>query len=232
MKRLTLLLAVGMITTASYAQSAVELAKQQRELDKINMEMLSAKPSKEVMKEVKKEVKNREKAGWCVPAGGDGMAAQLIRSRLMNQELMRDEDGQTVRRYISHTATVLSGSESAGYASARNQCQVEIAAILKTKVAAAMKAALDNRQTSADNATSNDQFNQRVQSITDVTLSMMTPVIHFYRVKGNNYEVEVRVAYDKKEMKASLKRRLEKELKIEGDELSDVVKDVLSGDFE
>lgn len=229
MKRLTLLLAVGMIATASYAQSAVELAKQQRELDKINMEMLNAKPSKEA----KKEAKKLQKDGWQVPVGGDALAVQITRGQLMNKELMADENGQPVRRYILHTAMVTSGSESAGYASARNQCQVEIAAMLKTKVAAAMKAALDNRQSSAINATSNDQFNQRVQSITDATLSMMTPVIHVYRVLPNNsYQVQVQVAYDKKEMKASLKRQLEKELKMEGDELNDVVKDVLSGEFE
>lgn len=229
MKRLTLLLAVGMIATASYAQSAVELAKQQRELDKINMEMLNAKPSKEA----KKEAKKLQKDGWQVPAGSDALAVQITRGQLMNKELMADENGQPVRRYILHTAMATSGSESAGYASARNQCQVEIAAMLKTKVAAAMKAALDNRQSSAINATSNDQFNQRVQSITDATLSMMTPVIHVYRVLPNNsYQVQVQVAYDKKEMKASLKRQLEKELKMEGDELNDVVKDVLSGEFE
>lgn len=229
MKRLTLLLAVGMIATASYAQSAVELAKQQRELDKINMEMLNAKPSKEA----KKEAKRKEKDGWRVPLGCDELAVQITRGRLMNKELMADENGQPVRRYILHTAKVTSGSESAGYASARNQCQVEIAAMLKTKVAAAMKAALDNRQTSVINATSNDQFNQRVQSITDATLSMMIPVGHCYLVLPNNsYQVEVQMAYDKKEMKASLKRQLEKELKMEGDELNDVVKDVLSGEFE
>ena len=35
-----------MAASAGYAQSAIELAKQQRELDKVNMDMLNAKPSK------------------------------------------------------------------------------------------------------------------------------------------------------------------------------------------
>ena len=47
MKKILVLLAVAFMgASAGYAQSAIELAKQQRELDKVNMDMLNAKPSK------------------------------------------------------------------------------------------------------------------------------------------------------------------------------------------
>ena len=63
----------------------------------------------------------------------------------------------------------------------------------------------------------------------DATLTMMTPVIHIYRVlPNNNYQVQVQIAYDKKEMKARLKRQLEEQLEEEGDELNDIVDEVIS----
>ena len=52
MKKILVLLAVAfMAASAGYAQSAIELAKQQRELDKVNMDMLNAKPSKTAKKQ-------------------------------------------------------------------------------------------------------------------------------------------------------------------------------------
>ena len=153
----------------------------------------------------------------------------------MGEELMADENGQPVKRYILHTATVTSGSESVGYAAARSQCQQEIASMLQTKVAAAIQGKADNAQNSAIDATTVSKFNQRAKSIFDASLSMMTPVIHIYRVlPNNNYQVQATIAYDKKEMKARLKRQLQKELEEEGDEmlgeeLGNVVDEVLAG---
>lgn len=61
MKKILVLLAVAFMgASAGYAQSAIELAKQQRELDKVNMDMLNAKPSKDA----KKQAKQRTKDGW------------------------------------------------------------------------------------------------------------------------------------------------------------------------
>lgn len=230
MKKMLTVLAVTLMTvTTGHAQSAVELAKQQRELDKINMSMLNEKPSKDAKKQAKKYAKD----GWIVPAGSEAMEKQISRGQLMAKELMADENGQAVRRYILHTAMATSGSESAGYAAARNQCQMEIAAMLQTKVAAAIQSKLDNAQNSAINASTVDKFHERGKSIIDATLTMMTPVLHIYRTLPNyNYQVQVQVAYDKKEMKARLKRQLEQQLEEEGDELDDIVDEVLGGDFE
>ena len=131
MKKILVLLAVAFMgASAGYAQSAIELAKQQRELDEVNMDMLNAKPSKDA----KKQAKQRTKDGWEVPAGGLSMASQFTRAQLMRQELMANDAGEPVARYILHEATVTSGSESVGYSSARAQCQAEIASMLETKM--------------------------------------------------------------------------------------------------
>ena len=230
MKKILVLLAVAFMgASAGYAQSAIELAKQQRELDKVNMDMLNAKPSKDA----KKQAKQRTKDGWEVPAGGLSMASQFTRAQLMRQELMANDAGEPVARYILHEAT---GSESVGYSSARAQCQAEIASMLETKIAAAMKRKQDNAQNSAIDATTVDKFHERGRAITDATLSMMTPVVHIYRVlPNNNYQVQVTVAYDKKVMKKQMKRQLAEELEAEGDgldsELDGIVDEVLSEEF-
>ena len=216
MKKILVLLAVAFMgASAGYAQSAIELAKQQRELDKVNMDMLNAKPSKDA----KKQAKQRTKDGWEVPAGGLSMASQFTRAQLMRQELMANDAG-----------------ESVGYSSARAQCQAEIASMLETKIAAAMKRKQDNAQNSAIDATTVDKFHERGRAITDATLSMMTPVVHIYRVlPNNNYQVQVTVAYDKKVMKKQMKRQLAEELEAEGDgldsELDGIVDEVLSEEF-
>lgn len=108
--------------------------------------------------------------------------------------------------------------------------------MLETKIAAAMKRKQDNAQNSAIDATTVDKFHERGRAITDATLSMMTPVVHIYRVlPNNNYQVQVTVAYDKKVMKKQMKRQLAEELEAEGDgldsELDGIVDEVLSEEF-
>ena len=219
------LLAVALLGTAAVsAQSAAELAKQQRELNKINMEMLNAKPSKDA----KKQAKQLKKDGWVVPAGSSDMAKQITRAQLMEQELMADKDGNPMPRYTLITAIVTSGTASAGYAAARAQAQLEIASMLETKVAAGMQGKLDNAQGSAIDATTVDKFNQRSKAIFNNTLSNMTTVLHIYRVlPNNNYQVQVRIAYDKKVMQAKLKRLLQEQLEKEGDEFGEEVDDII-----
>ena len=53
MKKMISMMVVALMATATFAQSAKELAKQQRELNEINMKMLNAKPSKDAKKQAK-----------------------------------------------------------------------------------------------------------------------------------------------------------------------------------
>ena len=63
MKRLIVMMVLTVLSNASiFAQSAKELAKQQQELNEINMKLLNSKPSKDAKKQEKKLVKE----GWQV----------------------------------------------------------------------------------------------------------------------------------------------------------------------
>lgn len=228
MKKIMTLLFVTMVATTTFGQSAAELAKQQKELNEINAKMLNAKPTKDA----KKQAKELKKAGWLVPAGDKSIERQITESLLRGEELMADEAGNPSKRFIQHTASQVGGTYNAAYAAARNAAMVELAATMKTQIVAAMQSKLDNAQSSAITAVTVDKFNQRAKAIVDECLTNSIPVIAIYRVlPNNNYEVQVRLAFDKKELSARMKRNMQKELEQEGDELNSLVDEVLSRHF-
>lgn len=229
MRRFFTVIALAMMSIGSMtAQSALELAKQQKELNAISRKMLNEKPTKEA----KKQAKVLKKAGWLVPAGSKSIEKQLTESQLLEEELMVDELGNPTKRFIMHSSSQVAGTFNASFAAARNAATVELAAALRTQVAAAMQSKLDNSQSTAITAVTVDKFNERAKAIVDQSLTNVRTLVTLYKVlPNNNYEVQVRMAYDKKELSASMKRKMQQELEIEGDELNSIVDDVLTGNF-
>lgn len=225
MKKIFSIIAMVMVTMTMSAQSAVELAKAQRELNEINTRLLNAKPTKEA----KKQAKEFKKEGWTVSAGEKTIEKQLTESQLLGEELMADESGAPTKRYIMHTAIATAGTFNAAYAAARSNAMVELAGLLRTQVAAAMQGKLDNAQSSAISAVTVDKFNQRSKAIVDACLTNARPVVTLHRVlANNNFEVQTRIVFDKQELKTRLLRKMKEELEAEGDELIEIVDEVLS----
>ena len=222
------LLTLVAIATLSFAQSATELAKQQREQNAAYMKLLNMKPSKSA----KKEAKNLKKQGWEVPAGEADLALQITKSQLMGEELTTDEEGNTTKRYYMHTAIATSGAYNTGFAAARANALTEVASMMKTQLVAAWKIKNNNSQGQATTVTTNEKFFQKVGAIVDETITNAIPVVKAYRRIGNNFEVQVRLAFDKKELSARLKRAMAQELELEGDrELGTIVDDTLNEKF-
>lgn len=220
MKKILSFVAALMIATTATAQTAMELARQQQELNAINMKMLNAKPTKQA----KKQAKELKAEGWTVPAGDVDIAQQVTRSQLYSAELTTDESGNVTKRYIMQTAQQTAGTYNSGYAAARAAAQTELAAMLKTELVTAMQQKLDNSQSNALTATTIDKFNQRSRMIVDQTLTNAIPVLAIYRrLPNNNFEVQVRIAFDKKELIARIKRNMRQELEKDGDKLYDIV---------
>lgn len=224
-----LVIAFAALTSAN-AQSAVELAKQQKELNKINMELLNSK----VTKQAKKQAKRYEKEGWVVPAGSEDLEHQVNNVQLLRKELMADEMGNPTPRYIIQGGQSTSGTINTGVALARTNAQVELAAMLETRVAAALELKESNQQTSSITATTVEKFHERAKAIIDASLTNTRTMLTIYReLPNHNYQVQVQLAYDKKELYARLKRAMQQQLEIEGDEdLNGIVDDVLRGTFE
>lgn len=223
MKKILSFVAAIMIATTATAQTAMELARQQQELNAINMKLLNAKPTKPT-KQAKKQAKELKAEGWTVPAGDIDIAQQVTRSQLYSAELTPDESGNVTKRYIMQTAQQTAGTYNSGYAAARAAAQTELAAMLKTELVTAMQQKLDNSQSNAMTAITIDKFNQRSRMIVDQTLTNAIPVLAIYRrLPNNNFEVQVRIAFDKKELIARIKRNMQQELENEGDKLYDIV---------
>lgn len=223
-----LVLAFAAFTSAS-AQSAVELAKQQKELDKINMSLINGK----VSKSAKSEAKKLKKEGWMVPAGAKDIEHQITGVQLLTEELMADEAGNPTKRYIVRSGMATSGTINTGVATARTNAQVELAAMLETRVAGAMETKLDNQQNTSITATTVEKFHERAKAIIDACLTNTRTELTIYReLPNHNYQVQVQVAFDKKELEARIKRALQRQLEMEGDEdLNDIVDEVLHGEL-
>lgn len=226
MKKIIIMVLMAMVaSTAVFAQSSIDMAKAQQELNQINMKLLNAKPSKDA----KKLAKQRAKDGWKVMGSGRSMESQITSDQLLEIEVMADDNGNPTRRFIVHSASAVAGTQNAAYAAARAACQTEIAAMIETYVAGAMQQKIDNAQSSAINAITVDKFHERSKSIIDACLRNMQPGLNIYRVlANNNYESMVTISYDKKQVALALKQQLQKELELEGDqELNDLVNGVL-----
>ena len=99
----------------------------------------------------------------------------------------------------------------------------------QTNLIAAIETQLNNEGKSAIDAVSVDKFNQKARYIVDETLTNSIPMLTIYRRLPNNFfEVQVRLAFDKKNLIESLKAKMQKELEIEGNKLTDIVEQAVN----
>lgn len=228
MKKMISLLVVALMATTAFAQSAKELAKQQKELNEIHMKALNGK----VSKDAKKQAKEFRKDGWQVPMGEMSLERQINKSMLYDQELMTNEDGGITQRFLQHTGQQTAGSYNTAYAAARSAALTEVASLMGTKLGAVWKTQRGNGQESAVSAASNDKFNESLMGIVRESITNAIPMGVMYRVlPNNNYQVMVRLGFDKKEIAARLKRNLKKELEMEGDRVDGMVEDMMCNEF-
>lgn len=225
MKKILLSLCMLLSALASFGQSALELAKQQQELEAFNKKMLNAKPTKAA----KQQAKELKKEGWTVPAGEPSIEQQITKSQLYREELMAMDDGSATKRYFMHTAIHTSGTYNVGYAAARTNALTEVASMIKTQLVSSIKSKIDNSQTSSINATSVEKFSQKIDAIVDETLTNGTPMLAIYRrLQNGSMEVQVSFAFDKKDIMARMKKNMQKELEKEGEEMFKVAQDVIN----
>lgn len=215
MKKFMTIVAVMMLAaTACMAQSYTTLAKAQQEMDKLNKELAYPKPTSAD----KKEAKALKKEKWMIMAGEDAMEIQIHNSRLYGACLMADDDMAPTKRFILRTSAATSGTIDAAMSEAILSAQTQIALLIQTQLISAMEKGLDNAQSSAISAVTVDKFHQRAKAITEACLTNMLSPMTIYRVLPNNqYQVQVRVAYDKMELKRKLTKKIQNELEMEGD---------------
>lgn len=210
--------------TMSEAQNPMDLAKAKAEEDAFYKKMLNTKPTKAA----KKQAKEYTREGWTVPAGYKTLELQVTESQIYGEVQMLDEEGNRTKRYIMANGMATAGSFAAGNAVARATAQSEISAMMQTEIVSAMQQKIDNSQSSAISAVTVDKFNQRTKAIVDQSLTNSIQLVTMYRrLANNNFEVQIRLAFDKKELMARLKRNMQKELEEEGDELNEIIDEII-----
>lgn len=225
MKKMISLLVVALMGTATtFAQSQAELLKQKQEETKLQMKLVNGK----ISKDAKKQAKEYKKDGWTVPAGELSMERQINKSLIYAEVLMTNEEGGITQRYVQQPGNSTAGTYNTAYAAARAAAMTGLASLIETKLASAWNQGFDNNQKDAVSATTNDKFHERSMAIVNQSITNAIPVLTIYRVlPNNNYQVQVRLAFDKQELTARLKRNLKKELEMEGDHLDAIVEDVI-----
>lgn len=230
MKKVFLLAMMAIACSVCSAQSMKDLVNKKKQQDKMMREVVDIKPTSAD----KAQAKKMQKDGWEVKAGDDPMDVQFYRARVLKNTPMMDEvsglDDATVNRYIMWTTIAVAGDESTASSAARVNSQLEIAAQIETKIAAAMESKKDNQQHNMVSATTVNKFHQRAKAIVDITLRNTQVPVSIYRVLPNyNCQVQVQVAFDKLELKRQILENLKRELEEEGDgALGDIVDDVIN----
>lgn len=167
------------------------------------------------VKLTKKQAKKLKKEGWTVTVGHPDIETQLLHAAKYENEMMTDEKGRTINRYIMQTAMQTARSYNAAFASARTAAQAEVAAVLKTRIKAAMIKTIESKQTSRINASTVDAFDEKAEAIVDETLKNSKPVINIFRnLPNQTVEVQIRLAFDRTEIAEDVKSNMIHQLNI------------------
>lgn len=228
MKKMILLCAVALLSSVCYSQSAIELAKQQSEVNAAGKKYLNPKADKEA----KKQAKALKKEGWTVPAGSKSIEQQITSSYRYREEQMANSSGDPVNRYIVQTGFAEGGTFNSSYAQSRLNAMISLASAIKTQLVATMKSSIGNAQKSALTTASLEKFEQKADAIVDETLTNVVPLLTVYRrTSGGIYEVQATFAFDKKEILELMKLKLESELGQDGSSVYTEAKKLMEQKF-
>ena len=152
-----------------------------------------------------------------------------------DQEMVDEElegEDNNIPRYISSSSTAKAGTYNMANTAARTTAQATIASLISTDIISTLTDTNGNVQTNANQVESLDEMIQELKSITNQSLTGGVQVGAMYRMDENgNYEVQIRLAYDKKILMANMKKKLAKEFGEEADELFDIVRETMRKNY-
>lgn len=154
-----------------------------------------------ISKDAKKQAKDLSKSGWRAGDGLSSIERQVNTSMLMQVVMMEDEDGNPAPRYILATAEATSTNDSFAYKTARTICEGQVAQALQTKIEALVEREWQNRQLSATEAQTKEEFKSQLISRSKASLSRLTPIMYLSKDEGTKKKVQVTIAYDLMQLK-------------------------------
>lgn len=222
MKKLVLLTALLMAvgTGMTYAQSAMELAKERKELVKASKKELNEKATKAA----RKEAKQLKKAGWTTTPGALPLDKQLDKSYQMQYEY----DVDMFPKYIMGEAMSIGTNYDAAKMQALELAKQNLAGQIQTEVTALIENTVANEQLSAEQAESITKSVMASKNLISQSIGRTISVVECYRTLPNkNKEVLVRIAYNSDMAKQAAKKAIREDLKSKGDELHQKLDELL-----
>ena len=149
---------------------------------------------KQIAKEAKKEAKRLKKEGWSVPAGNLPLEMQLAQAYKLQAEV----NNEMQPKYIFGQAISGGGFYDAAKMQAVELAKAELASNILTDLTTIVNVKLENRQISADQATSASEIIKEGEAVVSQQLVSPIPLVEIYRtLKDGTVEVQIRFAYEK-----------------------------------
>ena len=145
-----------------------------------------------VSKMAKKESKHLTRSGYYVVPGALPIRKQLERAYTMENEY----DSIGFPKFFITSGIAIAQNQSSAMAHATAVAKVSLANMVKSNIAGIIETSLSNNQLTNDEAKS---ISKVVSAYTDLIaqeLGRIIPVVVLYRKVGDNYEANVRIAYN------------------------------------
>ncbi len=193
------------------AQDAKEIRKERTVIAKMSAHELNEKASKAARKAAKGYVRD----GWKTTPGALPIEKQLDKSYMMQYEYDKD----LFPKYIMGEAMSIGENYDAAKMQALELAKQNLAGQIQTEVTALIENYVANQQLPNQEAASITNSAMASQNLISQSIGRTIPVIELYRIKDNNKEVLVRIAYNSDLAKKAAKEAIRKDLEAKGNEL-------------
>lgn len=180
----------------------------QAQQDKEDIKAIRKELSDQAIKDARKEAESIEKAGWYTQPGTVPLEKQVERAWM--KEVETDDVG--VSKYFTGTGSSLASTQSAAQVQANSiakrdlarQINSEITSIIEEKISAEEISATDAAMIQSTVSTSTDAIFQKLARVITLT--------EIYKKQGENFECQMRIAYNQRLAKETAKQVLKESL--------------------
>lgn len=179
----------------------------------VNAQTMSEKDIKKI---AKKEAKNLKKEGWLVNPGALPLEQQLIRAYTMRYQ--KDDEGYD--KFIVGEGKSTAEAYDAAKMQANERAKQEIASKTQTELVSEIKSTVSNEQLTPEEANTVIEVIEASRSVIAQSIGRLIPMMEAHRkLKTNNVEVLVQVAYNVNNVKKAAKQAIRNEMKKRGNEM-------------
>jgi hypothetical protein len=170
---------------------------------------------KRVSWDVKKESKRYEKEGYQPFVGQPPIKNQMEKSFRYQDE--SDESG--FPKWIVATGSSVANTQAAGEMQAIELAKSRLVGLIETNFRAVIESTVANDQLSAEEAVSVTKTVEVSANRVSKKLGMIVPVVKIFRRVGNNFEVQVTIAYNYDMARRAMLEEMKLVLKDEADDV-------------